>query len=43
MGEATSTVQVFQRPVTWRDMQAFLGMTGYYRKFVKDYGTLLGH
>lgn len=30
----------FQRPENVKAVQRFLGMTGYYRKFIKDYATL---
>lgn len=31
------TVQEWQRPQTVRQVQAFLGFVGYYRRFIKDY------
>ena len=30
----------FPRPVTKKKVRSFLGLTGYYRKFVPDYATV---
>ena len=30
----------FPRPVTKKNVRSFLGLTGYYRKFVPDYATV---
>ena len=31
-------IKNFKKPVTKKDMRAFLGMTGYYHRFIKNYG-----
>ena len=33
----------YMRPKTKKDLQAFLGITGYYRRFIEDYATHLFH
>ena len=33
-------VQQFNRPITKKDVRSFLGITRYYRKFIKDYATI---
>ena len=33
-------VQRFNRPITKKDVRSFLGLTGYYQKFIKDYATI---
>ncbi len=33
-------VQQFNRPITKKDVRSFLGLTRYYRKFIKDYATI---
>lgn len=33
----------FAQPVTIKDVRAFLGMTGCYRKFIPQYSTLVCH
>ena len=30
----------FPTPVTKKEVRTFLGMTGYYRKFIEDYATV---
>ena len=32
-------IQNFQKPKTKSDLRAFLGTTGYYRRFICDYAT----
>ena len=34
------SVQEFPRPVTKKNVRSFLGLTGYYRKFIQDYDTV---
>jgi len=38
--EKIRAVQDFPRPTTVRDVRAFLGLAGYYRKFVKGFATM---
>ena len=33
-------VQAFSQPITKKQVRAFLGITGYYRKFISNYSTL---
>ena len=33
-------IQRFNRPITKKDVRSFLGLTGYYQKFIKDYATI---
>ena len=33
-------VQQFNLPITKKDVRSFLGLTRYYRKFIKDYATI---
>ena len=33
-------VQAFSKPVTEKQVRAFPGITGYYRKFIPNYSTL---
>jgi len=33
-------VETFPQPVTKKQVRAFLGLTGYYRKFIPDYATV---
>lgn len=40
LGNKISAIQEFSRPITKTDMRAFLGLSGYYRRFVKDYSAL---
>lgn len=34
------TVQSFERPTTVKQLKSFLGLTGSYRRFIKDYATI---
>ncbi|CAF2043665.1 unnamed protein product [Rotaria magnacalcarata] len=34
------SVQLFPQPTKLKDLQSFLGLTGYYRKFIKNYATI---
>ena len=36
----TSTIFAFKQPTTVKDVQAFLGLTGYYRRFIKNYAKV---
>ena len=36
----TSTILAFKKPTTVKDVQAFLGLTGYYRRFIKNYAKV---
>ena len=36
----TSTILAFQKPTTVKHDQAFLGLTGYYRRFIKNYAKI---
>ena len=36
----TEAVQRFNLPITKKDVRSFLGLTGYYQKFIKDYATI---
>ncbi len=38
-----SAVTNFARPTTKQDLRAFLGLTGYYRKFIPQYATRTVH
>ena len=33
-------VQRFNRPIMKKDVRSFLGLTGYYQMFIKDYATI---
>lgn len=33
-------VATFQRPKTKKNLQTFLGLTGYYRRFIKNFSTM---
>ena len=35
-----ATIQAMARPRNKKDVRTFLGMTGYYRRFIKDYATI---
>ena len=35
-----AAIATFKRPRTKRDVRAFLGLTGYYRRFITGYATL---
>ncbi|CAF1542725.1 unnamed protein product, partial [Rotaria sordida] len=34
---------LFPQPTRLKDIQSFLGLTGYYRKFIKDYAKIRSH
>ena len=36
----TSSILAFQKPTTVKDVQAFLGLTDYYRRFIKHYAKV---
>ncbi|GFY40071.1 hypothetical protein TNIN_251891 [Trichonephila inaurata madagascariensis] len=36
----TQAVQKFPEPTTIKQVQSFLGLTGYFRKYIKDYSTI---
>ena len=38
--DLTSTVTQFVQPKKLKDVQAFLGLTGYYRRFIKNYAKI---
>lgn len=38
--EKVTAVLDWERPKTVKGLRGFLGMTGYYRRFVKDYGNI---
>ena len=38
--ELVSAVKEFPRPQTTKDVQAFLGLTGYYRRFIQNYAKI---
>ena len=38
--EKISAVKQWPQPRCVKDVRAFLGLTGYYRKFIKDYAVL---
>ncbi|CAF1350928.1 unnamed protein product [Rotaria sp. Silwood1] len=37
------SVKLFPRPTRLKDIQSFLGLIGYYRKFIKDYAKIRSH
>ncbi|CAF1320033.1 unnamed protein product [Rotaria sp. Silwood1] len=37
------SVKLFPQPTRLKDIQSFLGLTGYYRKFIKDYAKIRSH
>lgn len=39
--EKTETLKTWPRPQTLKELQSFLGFTGYYRRFVKDYSKIV--
>lgn len=39
--EKIQTLKTWPRPQTLKDLQSFLGFTGYYRRFVKDYSKIV--
>ncbi|GFS31374.1 transposon Ty3-I Gag-Pol polyprotein [Trichonephila inaurata madagascariensis] len=36
----TQAVRKFPEPTTIKQVQSFLGLTGYFRKYIKDYSTI---
>ena len=38
--DLTATITAFQQPKKIKDVQAFLGLTGYYRRFIKNYAKI---
>lgn len=38
--EKVQTVQNWPYPTTIKEVRGFLGLTGYYRQFIKQYGTI---
>ncbi|CAF4476529.1 unnamed protein product [Rotaria sp. Silwood2] len=38
--DLTATITAFQQPTKLKDVQAFLGLTGYYRRFIKNYAKI---
>ena len=38
--EKTEVVKAFETPKTQKDIKAFLGLTGYFRRFIKDYAEI---
>uniref|UniRef100_A0A669DKA6 Gypsy retrotransposon integrase-like protein 1 n=1 Tax=Oreochromis niloticus TaxID=8128 RepID=A0A669DKA6_ORENI len=39
--EKTEALKTWPRPQTLKELQSFLGFTGYYRRFVKDYSKIV--
>ena len=39
--EKVETLKTWPRPQTLKELQSFLGFTGYYRRFVKDYSKIV--
>lgn len=37
----TETIQNYPIPATLKELRSFLGLTGYYRKFIKDYAKIV--
>jgi hypothetical protein len=39
-GDKTSTVQAWLQPRSIKALRGFLGLTGYYRRFIANYGAI---
>lgn len=38
--EKVATIREYETPKTLKQLRSFLGLAGYYRKFIKDYATI---
>lgn len=39
--QKTDAIEKYPKPTTLKDLRSFLGVTGYYRKFIKDYAKVV--